>query len=53
MPIGFFLGLERKRHLMNYGLGEKLILNILGLSTMNAKYIGMGRTLENLMLNLM
>ena len=53
LPIGFFLGQEQRKHLINYGLGENLTLSILGLLTVNAIYSGMGRTLESLILNLM
>ena len=38
---------------MNYGLEENLTLNTLGPLVVNAIYLGMGRTLVNLMLNLM
>ena len=52
LPIRFFLGLEQKKHLMNYGLRENLILNILRPLAMNAIYLGIGGTLVNLMLDL-
>ena len=38
---------------MKYRLEETLTLSILGLLAVNVIYLGMGRTLESLMLNLM
>ena len=51
-PIRFFLGLEHRRHLTNYGLRENLVLNFLWLLVVNAIFLGMGRTLGSFMLNL-
>ena len=48
-----FLRLETRRHVMNYGLGENLILNTLRPLAMSVTYSGVGRILESLMLNLM
>ena len=42
LPIEFFLGLEQRKHLMNYGLGEKKnkenILQIIDWEKLNLKY---------------
>ena len=47
-----FLDREQIRHLMNYGLEENLTLTILGLLTVSATFLGIGKTLESLILNL-
>ena len=43
LPIGFFLGQEQRKHLINYGLGENLTLSILGLLEMSVIYLGIGK----------
>ena len=47
-----FLRLGTKKSSMNYGLGENLTLSIFELLVRSAIYSRMGRTLVNLMLNL-
>ena len=52
LPIGFFLDQEQRRRLMNYGLEENLTLSIFRLLVVSATFLGLGKTLESLMLNL-
>ena len=52
LPIRFFLRLGTKKSSMNYGLGENLTLSIFELLVRSVIYSMMGRTLVNLMPNI-